>query len=92
MLALQWRAVRARLRSILIARRRGGRLDVMVHERYRQAVEALPPRQRDIFRLHRVRDLSIAEIAAGLEMPPREVEREFAEALLAIARAVEPSS
>lgn len=99
--------IRSRLRAVLVrvgavpahicaalslrrARAANGPIDV--RRSYRAAVAALPDLQRDIFIHHRVDDLSIAEIALRLDLPAAEVEQHFADALLAIARAVEPHS
>lgn len=57
-------------------------------QRYRDAVDALPPEQRTVFTLHRVHDLSITEIADRLEMNAAEVEQHLAAALLMIMRAI----
>lgn len=83
-------ALRALARAALAALWTRSNTDKQERALYRQAVGALPARQREIFLLHRVEDLSLAEIARRLDMPVRDVEREFAQALLAIARALEP--
>ena len=62
---------------------------VQLRRRYRKAVSTLPDVQRTVFSLHRVDDLSIAEIAARLHISTPEVEQHLAAALLAIATAVD---
>jgi DNA-directed RNA polymerase specialized sigma24 family protein len=84
------RGLLARARSALPAICSRSGPDTCARELYRHAVATLAPRQREIFLLHRVDELSIAEIALRLDMPPRAVEREFAEALLAITRTIDP--
>jgi len=84
------RALRARLGTALTAVSAPSDEGDATRSRYRRAVSALPARQREIFRLHRIDGLTLAEIAQRLDMPSSDVEREFAAALLAIARTVEP--
>ena len=54
--------------------------------RYRAAVEALPPRMRAVFLLHRVEGLGYKEIATRLAISIRTVEWHVGEALLRIGR------
>lgn len=56
---------------------------------YERAVEALPPRTREVFLLHRLGELSYQEIADRLAISPRTVEWHIAEALLRIRRALD---
>lgn len=53
---------------------------------YRQAVEALPPRTRQVFLLHRVDELSYKAIAEQLGISVRTVEWHITEALMRIRR------
>lgn len=57
--------------------------------RYRAAVEALPEPQAEVFRRHRVDGQPLAEIAEALGLSSAEVERQLAEALVAIADALD---
>ncbi len=56
--------------------------------RVEEAVDNLPQLQRKIFLAHRVDGRSYAEIAAGMGLPVRRVERHMARALYKIARQV----
>lgn len=60
-----------------------------MRERYRAAVDALPARTRDVFRLHRIDGLSYKEIALRLKISPRTAEWHVAEALVRIGRCLE---
>lgn len=60
-----------------------------MRRRYRAAVDALPPRMREVFVLHRVEGLGYKEIATQLGISIRTVEWHFAEALLRIGRDLE---
>ena len=66
----------------------GLELDEM-RRRYRAAVEALPPRMREVFVLHRVEGLGYKEIATRLGISIRTVEWHVGEALLRIGRDLE---
>jgi RNA polymerase sigma-70 factor (ECF subfamily) len=57
--------------------------------RVRAALDALPDRTRTVFRLHGVIGLEISDIARGLNIPAAEVEQHLADALVAIAQAVD---
>jgi RNA polymerase sigma factor (sigma-70 family) len=60
-----------------------------MRRRYREAVEALPPRSREVFVLHRVEGLGYKEIATRLGIGIRTVEWHVGEALLRIGRDLE---
>lgn len=60
-----------------------------MRKRYRAAVEALPPRMREVFVLHRVEGLGYKEIATRLGISIRTVEWHVGEALLRIGRDLE---
>jgi len=60
-----------------------------VKRQYRRAVDALPPRTRQVFLLHRVEELSYRDIARQLEISVRTVEWHVAQALLHIDKAIE---
>ncbi|MFL0415099.1 RNA polymerase sigma factor [Sphingomonas sp. 179-A 2A2 NHS] len=60
-----------------------------LRRRYRAAVEALPPRMREVFVLHRVEGLGYKEIATRLGISIRTVEWHVGEALLRIGRDLE---
>lgn len=53
---------------------------------YQRAVDALAPRTREVFLLHRVDELSYKEIAARLGISTRTVEWHIAEALVRVRR------
>lgn len=57
---------------------------------YRNAVEALPPRTRQVFLLHRVDELSYRAIAEDLGLSIRTVEWHIAEAIMRIGTALKP--
>jgi hypothetical protein len=57
-------------------------------ELYQRAFDALPLRTREIFWLHRARDLSYPEIAAQLGIAVEDVQEELANALVGIDRAL----
>lgn len=57
--------------------------------RYREAVDALPERMREVFVLHRVDGLSYRAIAERLEISHRTVEWHVAEAIIRIGRDLE---
>jgi len=60
-----------------------------MRERYRAAVEALPPRTRDVFLLHRVDEVSVKIIADRLGISTRTVEWHIAQAVLRIGEALD---
>lgn len=60
-----------------------------MRRRYRAAVDALPPRMREVFVLHRVEGLGYKDIATQLGISIRTVEWHFGEALLRIGRDLE---
>lgn len=57
-----------------------------LRERYREIVDALPPRTREVFLLHRIEGLSYAAIAERLAISVRTVEWHIAQAVLRISR------
>lgn len=57
---------------------------------YLNAVEALPPRTRQVFLLHRVDELSYKVIAEDLGLSIRTVEWHIAEAIMRIGTALKP--
>jgi len=59
---------------------------VQMRERYRLAVDALPPRTREVFLLHRVDGLGYKEIATQLGISIRTVEWHVGEALVRIGK------
>lgn len=60
-------------------------LDQM-HQRYRDIVDALPPRTREVFLLHRVNHLGYREIAERLDISIRTVEWHVAQAIYRIGK------
>lgn len=60
-----------------------------MRRRYRDVVESLPPRMRQVFVLHRIEDLSYKEIAARLDIGVRTVEWHIAEAIVRISRGLD---
>lgn len=60
-----------------------------MRERYRSAVDALPPRTREVFLMHRVEDLSVKVIAEQLGISTRTVEWHIGDAILKIGKALE---
>ncbi|KTE21714.1 hypothetical protein ATE67_03370 [Sphingopyxis sp. H050] len=84
--ALQ-RAARACLASLRFFSAAPGTADL--RSRYRAAVDALPVDQLAVFMMHRVDDLAISEIATRLGMTSAEIEHNLANALHAIAIALE---
>lgn len=63
----------------------GIRLDQM-RRRYRAAVDALPPRTRQVFQLHRIAGLGYNEIATQLDLSIRTVQWHVGEALVRIGK------
>ncbi|AJP74698.1 hypothetical protein TS85_20610 [Sphingomonas hengshuiensis] len=57
-----------------------------MRERYRAAVDALPPRMREVFVLHRVQGLGYKDIATKLDISIRTVEWHVGEALVRIGK------
>jgi RNA polymerase sigma-70 factor (ECF subfamily) len=57
-----------------------------MRERYRAAVDALPPRMREVFVLHRVQGLGYKDIATQLDISIRTVEWHVGEALVRIGK------
>ncbi|MCP3732166.1 RNA polymerase sigma factor [Sphingomonas sp. MG17] len=57
--------------------------------RYRTVVDALPPRTRQVFLLHRVEGQSMKDIAADLDISTRTVEWHVAQAILKIGEALD---
>jgi len=60
-----------------------------MRQQYRFAVDALPPRTREVFLLHRVQELSVKMIAERLGISTRTVEWHISEAVLRIGKALE---
>jgi RNA polymerase sigma-70 factor (ECF subfamily) len=60
-----------------------------MRQQYRFAVDALPPRTRQVFLLHRVQELSVKMIADRLDISTRTVEWHIGEAVLRIGKALE---
>jgi RNA polymerase sigma-70 factor (ECF subfamily) len=60
-----------------------------VRRQYRAAVDALPPRTREVFLLHRVDELTYRQIAERLGIGIRTVEWHIAEALVRIGESLE---
>jgi RNA polymerase sigma-70 factor (ECF subfamily) len=59
--------------------------------RYRSAVQALPPRMREVFVLHRIDGLGYDEIAKRLDISARTVEWHIGQAILRIGRQLDQS-
>jgi RNA polymerase sigma factor (sigma-70 family) len=57
-----------------------------MHQRYREIVDDLPPRTREVFLLHRVDELGYREIADRLDISIRTVEWHIAQAIYRIGR------
>lgn len=57
-----------------------------MRQRYREIVDALPPRTRDVFLLHRVDELGYREIAERLDISVRTVEWHVAQAIYRIGK------
>ncbi len=60
-----------------------------MRERYREIVQSLPERMREVFVLHRVEELSYREIAARLDISVRTVEWHIAQAIVRIGRGLD---
>jgi len=59
-----------------------------MRERYRMAVNGLPPRTKEVYLLHRADDLGYKQIAQQLEISVRTVEWHVAEAIIRISKGV----
>ncbi|WP_245656530.1 RNA polymerase sigma factor [Novosphingobium naphthalenivorans] len=59
-----------------------------MQERYRAAVESLPPKTREVYLLHRVEDMEYKLIAARLGISIRTVEWHVAQAIIRISKSV----
>jgi len=59
-----------------------------MRERYRMAVDGLPPRTKEVYLLHRVEELGYKQIAMQLEISVRTVEWHVAEAIIRISKGV----
>lgn len=66
--------------------------DVIEPARLASAIAALPPRSREVFFLHSHENLDYGRIAARLGMSTREVQDEFANALLALDTALQDAA
>jgi RNA polymerase sigma-70 factor (ECF subfamily) len=60
-----------------------------MRDRYREIVQALPERMREVFILHRIEGLSYKEIAARLDISARTVEWHIAQAIVRISRGLD---
>lgn len=60
-----------------------------MRERYRAAVEALPPKTREVYLLHRVHDVEYKRIAEQLGISIRTVEWHIAQALIRISKSID---
>lgn len=60
-----------------------------MRERYRLAVECLPPRTKEVYLLHRAEELGYKQIAEQLEISIRTVEWHVAEAIVRIGKSLE---
>lgn len=61
-------------------------------DRYRSALDALPSATRRVFLLHRAHGLDLATIARRTGQPPAAVEQHLADAILALAKALDAAS
>lgn len=59
-----------------------------MRERYRLAVEGLPPRTKEVYLLHRVEELGYRQIAEQLSISIRTVEWHVAEAIVRIGKSI----
>jgi RNA polymerase sigma-70 factor (ECF subfamily) len=59
-----------------------------MRERYRLAVDGLPPRTKEVYLLHRVEDLGYRQIAERLGISIRTVEWHVAEAIVRIGKSI----
>jgi RNA polymerase sigma-70 factor (ECF subfamily) len=60
-----------------------------LHAQYRAAIDALPPRTREVFLLHRAEDRSVKCIAEQLGISTRTVEWHLSQAILRIGESLE---
>ncbi|HEV2594242.1 MAG TPA: RNA polymerase sigma factor [Sphingomicrobium sp.] len=60
-----------------------------MRSRFRQVIDALPPRMRHVFVLHRLDGLSYKEIAERLDISTRTVEWHIAEAIVRLSRGLD---
>jgi RNA polymerase sigma factor (sigma-70 family) len=60
-----------------------------MRERYREIVQSLPERMREVFILHRIDGLSYKQIAASLDISVRTVEWHIAQAIVRISRGLD---
>lgn len=60
-----------------------------MRQRYRELVDQLPPRTREVFLLHRIEGFSYREIAARLDIGVRTVEWHIAQAIVRISRGLD---
>jgi len=60
-----------------------------MHARYRACVDALPPRTREVFLLHRAEELGVKRIAEQLGISSRTVEWHIAQAIRRLGEALE---
>ncbi|MFY9348908.1 MAG: sigma-70 family RNA polymerase sigma factor [Sphingobium sp.] len=59
-----------------------------MRERYRRAVESLPPRTKEVYLLHRADELGYRQIAEQLDISIRTVEWHVAEAIVRIGKSI----
>lgn len=59
-----------------------------MRERYRVAIDALPPRTKEVYLLHRAEDLGYRQIAEQLDISIRTVEWHVAEAIVRIGKSI----
>jgi len=59
-----------------------------MRERYRRAVESLPPRTKEVYLLHRAEELGYRQIAEQLDISIRTVEWHVAEAIVRIGKSI----
>ena len=60
-----------------------------LQDRYRAGVDALPPRTREVFLMHRVEETSVKAIADQLGISSRTVEWHLAQAIMKIGEVLE---
>lgn len=59
-----------------------------MRERYRLAIDGLPPRTKEVYLLHRVEELGYRQIAEQLSISIRTVEWHVAEAITRIGKSI----
>lgn len=64
-------------------------LDAEPRRKYREAVSALPRKQRQVFLAHRLEDMPYDEIAQHTGMTVRQVERHMAKAMYKLVKQME---